>query len=144
MATAFNPDGVWAPFGPFSQMAIAGEGQVIHLKGQVSLDRDGAIVRPGDMREQIRQVLKNIEALLASVNGRIGDIVSLTQYTTDIAAFMDAGDVRKSYFRAPYPVTTTIGVAALYHPDLVVEITAVAEIPTSRFKRPDGAAPMHG
>jgi hypothetical protein len=29
-----------------------------------------------------------------------------------------------------------IEVAALYHPELVVEITAVAEIPRDRFKQP--------
>jgi len=34
----------------------------------------------------------------------------------------------------PYPVTTTVQVVWLYHPDLLVGITALAEIPLSRFK----------
>jgi 2-iminobutanoate/2-iminopropanoate deaminase len=33
-------------------------------------------------------------------------------------------------------VTTTVQVAALYRPELVVEITAIAEIPRDRFRRP--------
>jgi enamine deaminase RidA (YjgF/YER057c/UK114 family) len=46
------------------------------------------------------------------------------------------GDVRREFFREPYPVTTTVQVAALYDPDLVIEITAIAEIPRERFHRP--------
>lgn len=50
-----------------------------------------------------------------------------------------AGDIRREFFSAPYPVTTTVQVAALYHADLMIEITAIAEIPQARFKRPAGA-----
>ncbi len=144
MAESFNPEGVWAPFGAFSQMVIGGAGQVVYLKGQVSLDRQGEIVGAGDMRVQVRQVLRNIETLLASVNGRMSDIVALIQFTTDITAFMKVSDIRQEYFRASFPVTTTIEVSSLYDPDLVVEITGVAEIPRDRFNRPIEASRMHG
>ena len=68
----------------------------------------------------------------------MGDIVSLTHYATDIEAFMEAGPVRQEFFAAPYPVTTTIEVSRLYHPDLMVEITAIAEVPRDRFRPPAG------
>lgn len=144
MAESFNPDEVWAPFGAFSQLVIGGEGRNVYLKGQVALDRAGEIVGPGDMRAQVRQVLDNISNLLSSVGGRMSDIVSLTQYTTNIAEFMNAGDIRKAYFAPPYPVTTTVQVARLYDESLLVEITAIAEIPISRFREPRGAKTMHG
>jgi 2-iminobutanoate/2-iminopropanoate deaminase len=38
---SFNPDTVWQPFGAFSMAVVQGAGKVIHLKGQVSLDREG-------------------------------------------------------------------------------------------------------
>lgn len=136
MAEFFNPPDIWQPFGPFSMAAVPGEGRIVHLKGQVSLDRAGKIVGPGDMRAQLVQVLENIRAVLASFGGEFADIVSLTQYTTDIGAFMAAGDLRRAVFKPPYPVTTTVEVAALYDPTLVVEIAVVAEIPKARFKRP--------
>lgn len=136
MAEFFNPPDIWQPFGPFSMAAVPGEGRIVHLKGQVSLDRAGKIVGPGDMRAQLVQVLENIRAVLASFGGEFADIVSLTQYTTDIGAFMAAGDLRSAVFKPPYPVTTTVEVAALYDPTLVVEIAVVAEIPKARFKRP--------
>jgi enamine deaminase RidA (YjgF/YER057c/UK114 family) len=112
------------------------EGQIVHLKGQVSLDREGQVVGAQDMRAQVRKVLENIRDVLASLGGRMGDIVSLVHYSTDIGQFMAAGDNRKEFFAAPFPVTTTVEVARLYHRDLMIEITAVAEIPRERFRRP--------
>ena len=144
MAEAHNPGDVWQPFGAFSMAVLQGEGQVVHLKGQVALDAAGALVGAGDMRAQVRQVLANIQSVLAGLGGRMSDIVSLTHYTTDIAAFMQSGDIRQDFFSAPYPVTTTVEVAALYDPALMIEITATAEIPRDRFQRPVGAEGMHG
>ncbi|SME97775.1 Enamine deaminase RidA, house cleaning of reactive enamine intermediates, YjgF/YER057c/UK114 family [Tistlia consotensis] len=144
MAESYDPPEVWAPFGAFSMAVLQGEGQVVHLKGQVALDRAGAVVGEGDMQAQVRQVLENVQTVLASLGGRLSDVVSLVHYTTDIEAFMTSGAVRKAFFAPPYPVTTTIEVARLYRPELLVEITAVAEIPRDRFRRPPEARPMHG
>ena len=135
MADAINPPDLWQPFGPFSQVAIQGDGRIVHLKGQVALDRAGNIVGAGDMRAQLRQVLENIRIALASVGGEMGDILSMTNYVTEMDAFMAAGDIRRETFTAPFPVTTTVEVARLYDRALLVEISAIAEIPLSRFKR---------
>jgi enamine deaminase RidA (YjgF/YER057c/UK114 family) len=113
MIDSFNPPDVWSPFGAFSMGVVQGDGQVVYLKGQVALDRDGNVVGRGDMPAQVRQVLENIRAVLAHVGGAMGDIVSLTQYVTDIEAFMAAGAVRQEFFAAPFPVTTTVEVSRL-------------------------------
>ena len=136
MVDAVNSVGVWSPFGAFSMAAIQGAGQIVHLKGQISLDRNGQIVGAKDMRAQVRKVIENIRDVLASMGGRMSDVTSLVHYATDIVQFMEAGDIRKEYFAAPYPVTTTVEISRLYHPDLMIEITAVAEIPHERFRRP--------
>ncbi|MEM7058922.1 MAG: RidA family protein [Pseudomonadota bacterium] len=144
MAKSFNPDAVWAPFGAFSQTVVAGSGRTVYLKGQVALDPDGNIIGEHDMQAQVRQVLENIQTILRTMNGRMGDILSLTQFTTDIQAFMRSGEVRMAYFAEPFPITTTIEVTALYDPRLMIEITAIAEIPVYRFQEPDGALDLHG
>lgn len=136
MAKSYNPPAVWKPFGAFSMVKIHEGGQLLHLKGQVSLDREGRVFGRGDMRLQLRKTLENIKAVLASLGGEMSDIVSLTQYATDIELFLAAGDVRGEFFAEPYPVTTTVQVVRLYHPDLLIEITTVAEIPRSRFMDP--------
>jgi 2-iminobutanoate/2-iminopropanoate deaminase len=136
MATSFNPPEIWQPFGAFSMVKIQGTGQIVHLKGQVSLDREGQIVGKNDMPVQVRKTLENIQAVLASVGGTMADVISLTQYTTDIEQLMAAGEIRKRFFAEPFPVTTTVQVVRLYHPDLLIEITATAEIPHDRFRLP--------
>jgi 2-iminobutanoate/2-iminopropanoate deaminase len=138
VAGSYNPPTVWKPFGPFSMLKIHGEGQLVQLKGQVSLDRDGQILGKGDMRIQVRQTLENIKAVLATIGGEMSDIVSLTQYATDIEQFMASGDIRNEFFSEPYPVTTTVQIVRLYHPDLQIEITVTAEIPRHRFNVPAG------
>ena len=136
MVVAFNPPDLWQPFGPFSQIAVQGDGRIVHLKGQVALDRDGRMVGAGDMRAQLQQVLENIRIALASVGGEIGDILSLTNYVTDMDAFLAAGDIRRAFFALPYPVTTTVEVSRLYDRALLVEVSVIAEIPAVRFRRP--------
>src|SRR5215471_3856997 len=136
MAQPFDVPGLWQPFGAFSLGVVAGAGQTIYLKGQIALDPAGEVVAPGDMRAQTEQTLENIRAVLAHVGGVMGDIVSLTHYVTDIQQFMATGDIRRRFFAPPYPVTTTVQVAALYRPEIVVEITAIAEIPRVLFRAP--------
>lgn len=115
---------------------IQGDGQVVHLKGQVALDQQGNIVGPRDIRAQVRKSLENIRDVLASMGGQMSDVLSLVHYATDIERFMETGDIRKQFFGPPYPVTTTVQVGRLYHPDLLIEITAIAEIPREQFHRP--------
>jgi enamine deaminase RidA (YjgF/YER057c/UK114 family) len=67
----------------------------------------------------------------------MGDVLSLVHYATDIERFMAPGDIRRAFFAAPCPVTTTVQVARLYRPDLLIEVAA-AEIPRGRFHRPPG------
>jgi enamine deaminase RidA (YjgF/YER057c/UK114 family) len=136
MVDAVNPPDVWAPFGAFSLAAIQGDGQIVHLKGQVALDEDGCVVAPGDMAGQVSKTLENIASVLSSMGGALEDVLSLVHYTTDIDRFLAAGDVRKAFFSPPYPATTTVQVSRLYRPELLIEIAAIAEIPRDRFRRP--------
>jgi len=136
MASHFDPPNIWQPFGAFSMGVVQGPGRIVHLKGQVALDAGGRIIGKGDMRAQVRQTLENIGSVLASVGGELRDVIALTHFATDIDAFMATGDIRKKFFTPPYPVTTTVQVARLYDPDLLIEITAIAEVPGERFRPP--------
>ncbi len=143
MAKSFDPPSVWSPFGAFSQSVISGGGQTVYLKGQMALGSDGQVVGDGDMGIQVQQVLQNISDILATMGGQMSDIVSLQQFTTDIQAFMQCGDVRTRFFAVPFPVTTTLEVSSLYDPRLLVEITGIAEIPKDRFVLPNAAQEKH-
>ena len=133
---SFDPDSVWKPFGTFSQAVVQGTGKIVHLKGQVSLDKEGVIVGERDIDAQVGKALENIKTILSEFGGRMGDIYSLTHHVTNIEEFMKTGHVRTQYFKSPYPVTTTVEVTRLYHPGLLVEITSSAEIPLERYLEP--------
>jgi 2-iminobutanoate/2-iminopropanoate deaminase len=133
---SFDPDSVWKPFGAFSQAVVQGTGKIVHLKGQVSLDKKGRIVGERDIDAQVEKALENIKAILSEFGGRMEDVYSLTHHVTNIEEFMKTGHIRARYFKPPYPVTTTVEVTRLYHPDLLVEITGSAEIPLERYVEP--------
>ncbi len=135
---SFNPLNVWKPFGAFSMAVAQGSGQVLHLKGQVSLNIDGEVIGENDIEIQVETTLKNIQTVLGNFGGRMEDIYSLTHHVTDIEAFMATGHIRNQFFAEPFPITTTVEVSRLYHPALMVEITASAEIPRDRFSEPPG------
>ena len=116
--------------------AVQGEGRIVHLKGQVSLDETGSVVGAGSMLAQVERTLENIQLVLGNFGGRMSDVYSLTNHVTNIDAFMKSGDVREKYFHPPFPVTTTVEVSRLHHSDLMVEITASAEISVERFRTP--------
>ena len=133
---SFDPDSVWKPFGAFSQAVVQGTGKIVHLKGQVSLNKEGEIVGVRDIDAQVEKALENIKTILSEFGGRMDDIYSLTHHVTNIEEFMKTGPIRARHFKPPYPVTTTVEVTRLYHPDLLVEITGSAEIPLERYVEP--------
>jgi len=136
MADAFNPPGVVAPFGIFSNAAWQPAGRVLHVAGQVAWDEDGRIVGPGDIAAQTRQVLTNIRKILASVGGEMGDVVAVNVFVTEMSGLKQIHEVRAEFFERPYPASTLVQVAALVEPELLIEINAVAAIPEARVKAP--------
>ena len=100
--------------------------RMIFISGQLARDEDGHIIGPGDMRAQLDQVGKNLVAALAAVGAGLDDLVKTTTYVTDMAAFFEAIDVRHIYLGSTLPTSTTVAVAALAHPDAMIEIDAIA------------------
>lgn len=104
--------------------------RMLFCAGQVSVDDSGNLLHAGDMAKQINQVFDNLETVLQQAGVQLSNIVRLTYYTTDVAAFteevqvlidrLEKGDCK--------PATTLLGVASLFHPDCVVEIEATAVV----------------
>jgi enamine deaminase RidA (YjgF/YER057c/UK114 family) len=72
--------------------------------------------------------LDNLETVLKQVGLTLANVVRLNYYTTDIAAFLNAAPAYGPRLAAAgcKPSSTLPGVAALFHPDLMVEIEATA------------------
>lgn len=107
---------------------VSGAQRVLYCAGQVSVDGEGNPVHPGDMRAQIEQAMDNLNTVLSSADFRMSDVVRLNFYTTDVDRIMEAWPVIQSRLAQAKcrQASTLLGVARLYHPDILVEIEATA------------------
>jgi 2-aminomuconate deaminase len=88
---------------------------------------DGQVVL--DIAVQTREVLANIADILASVGAGLSDLVQVTSYLTSMADFDAYNAVYAEHFDETGPTRTTVAVAELPHPHLLIEIQAVAVLP---------------
>jgi enamine deaminase RidA (YjgF/YER057c/UK114 family) len=109
----------------YSHVVVVEAKKTIFVSGQLARDPRGEVVGKGDMRAQIRQTGENIKAALAAAGATLADVVKTNTYVTDIEEFFKHTDVRMEYFGA-LPTSTTVEVRRLAHPDLMVEIEAIA------------------
>ncbi len=113
--------------------AVAAEGRVIAIAGQVALDEAGQPVGVGDPEAQIRQVFANLGRVLAEADATFADVIKLTYYLTDVSVLPVLRAVRDEHIdTARPPASTAVGVSALFRPELTVEIEAWAMLPPDR------------
>ncbi len=100
--------------------------RMIFCAGQISVDKNGKLLYPGDMKKQINQIFDNLEIILEQSDFKLSDVVRFTYYTTDVAAFTDSAHVVADRYKKGgcKPATSLIGITALARPDCVVEIEA--------------------
>jgi 2-iminobutanoate/2-iminopropanoate deaminase len=110
----------------YSHVVVASGQKLIFISGQLARDKSGAIVGPRDMRTQIGQVGENLRAGLEAAGATLVDLVKTTTFVTDIDEFFRHVDIRHNYLGAGLPASTTVEVRRLSHPDLMVEIEAIA------------------
>jgi enamine deaminase RidA (YjgF/YER057c/UK114 family) len=131
--TLINPDGL--PKVDFHrQVALATGSKLVFMAGQVAWDADGALVGEGDLAAQVEQCFLNIGAAVAEAGGSFDNVAKLTTYivgwTVDKMPMLQEGRARAFAKLGVGSLApgTLIGVAALYSPDLLVEIEAIAVI----------------
>lgn len=88
---------------------------------------DGILVH--DIRAQTRAVVENIADLLASAGATLSDLVQVTCYLVSMDDFPGYNEVYGEFFDHTGPTRTTVAVHQLPHPDLLIEIQAVAVLP---------------
>lgn len=127
-----NPDGL--PRNPaFSNVAVvSGTVRTIYVGGQDAVDAEGNIVGIGDIAAQTEQVLRNLRTALAAANAGPEHVVKWNVLIVDGQDFA-AGYVafQRVWGDQPNPpVITAAVVKGLAHPDFLVEMDAIAVVPT--------------
>ena len=95
--------------GPFSA-GVKANG-FLFLSGLVGVDQSGKLADDFDL--EVRQIFKNIDAVLSEQELTFDDIVSVTIYLRDMQNFKRLNDIYKTYFNGYYPTRTCIAVLEL-------------------------------
>lgn len=122
-----QPDTVWDTLPrSFAQVVVVPAAQrLVFVSGQTAFDRDGNVVGAGDIAEQTRVTLDNLKLCLEAAGATLEDVAMIRVFLTDIRHMPAMQEVRARYFPNP-PASTGLQVSALAHPDLLIEIDAIA------------------
>ena len=106
-------------------------GKIVWLRGQCpqNLD-DGVNIDSNDPVEQTHKVMKNIAQLINESGGEIKHLVKLVVYITDIKNREAVYKTIGQYTKGVYPVSTGLVVNSLARPEWLVEVDAIAVIPS--------------
>ena len=123
------PAGLSKPTGHWTTVTTAQPGKLVFISGLTAKNERGEIVGVGDVRAQSRQVCENLVAAMRAAGGTLGDIMRVDVYIRDMAGFKDIHDIRREFFGPNPPASTMVAVAAFTHPDMLIEINAIAVLP---------------
>jgi enamine deaminase RidA (YjgF/YER057c/UK114 family) len=127
-ANFLNPQALHPPSG-YSHVVEVTAGRPVYIAGQVALDRSGAVVGPGDLAAQAQQVFDNLGAALQAVGAGFDQLVKLSLYLVDLTQLPVVRQVRDQYVNPDQPpASTAVEVRRLVHPELLLEVEAVAVI----------------
>ena len=132
MATVehLNPPGLFKLDG-FSQIVVANGGRTAYIAGQGPFDEAMNLIGRGDLHAQTVQAFRNLRTALAALGAGPDRVVSSTMYLVGLVVTRTAEFIRAmnvSLDGQPFPpnASSLIGVARLGHPEMLVEISAIA------------------
>ena len=114
--------------------AVVATGRLAFVAGQVALDSEGRLVGAGDLAAQTAQALRNLETVLGELGAAWSDVARMNWYLVDVTQIQTIRDVLEEFLRPALgersnPASTLIQAAALFRPDVLVEVDAVVALP---------------
>ncbi len=100
-----------AAIGPYSQAIKVGN--LLFCSGQIALDPASGQLVDGGFEAEVHRAIQNLKAVVEEAGASLSRCAKLTLFLTDLAEFPRANEIMKSYFDAPYPARSTVGVASL-------------------------------
>ena len=127
------PEGHWDWTTPLPYKHGNRFGEVIHLGGQVALDKHANVLHPDDMVQQTKIALNNIQTILADLGAAMDDIVKVTTFykgSASAEALHENLHIRSKAFNTPGPATSGIPMPYLVYEAMVIEIEVIAVVAT--------------
>ncbi len=117
-------------------------GDFIYISGTSSRRKDnthiGAVQDENgnwqlDIRAQTKAVIENIEGYLKSINADLSHVIDMTSFLVDMKDFKGYNEVYGTFFNHETgPTRTTVAVHQLPHPNLLIEMKAIAYLPLKK------------
>ncbi|MBO4907459.1 MAG: RidA family protein [Bacteroidaceae bacterium] len=124
MKKAISTQAAPAAIGPYSQAIQVGN--LIFTSGQIPIDPATSVFIEGGIKEQTRQCLTNLSAILKEAGQTLDSVVKTTVYLSDMQDFSEMNSVYAEFFSEPYPARSAVAVKTLPK-GAMVEIEAVAK-----------------
>jgi enamine deaminase RidA (YjgF/YER057c/UK114 family) len=118
--------GAWEPAVGYCRVIRAGD--LVVVAGSTATTADGAIAGVGDTYAQTRQTIENVESALARVGATLADVIRTRIYLTPEASFDGFARAHVEAFGEIRPVNTTVVVAALADPRMLLEVEVGAYV----------------
>ena len=117
------------PYAPYLLSQAIQVGQLVFVSGQAGVADDGRIADGFDA--QAEQAFRNLERALKAAGSSLRQVAKVTIFLTSMEHFPKIVELRRKWFSAPYPADTIVEVSALYSPEAMIEIEAIAVAPGS-------------
>ena len=114
-----------AAIGPYNQAIQVGN--LVYTSGQIPIDPATGNFVEGGIKEQTRQSLLNVKAILEEAGLTMSDVIKTTVFMADMNDFSDMNAVYSEFFPEPYPARSAVAVKTLPKGALV-EIEVVAGV----------------
>lgn len=111
--------------GPYSQAIQVGN--LVYTSGQIPIDPSTGSFVEGGIKEQTRQSLSNVQAILKEAGLTMNDVIKTTVFLADMNDFAEMNSVYAEFFSNPYPARSAVAVKTLPKGALV-EIEVIAGI----------------
>jgi len=103
-------------------------GQLVFVAGQTGRNpKTGEVGK--DVREQTRNILERIKVILEAAGTSLDSVLTATTYLTRVQDLAAYNEEYGKFFPTNKPARTTVTVASLNNPELLIEITVTACIP---------------
>jgi 2-iminobutanoate/2-iminopropanoate deaminase len=119
-----NTPKAYMAFGPFSQ-AIKTD-TLVFVSGQLPIHPSTGKIVAGGIKEETRQVLRNLREILKAAGSSLNDIVKATVYITDMNYFSKMNEVYEKFFSNQVPPARSCVEVARLAKGAKVEIEAIA------------------
>jgi enamine deaminase RidA (YjgF/YER057c/UK114 family) len=119
-----NPASMWPPMGYSTALKV---GNAIYISGLVPVDKSGATLAGGDIKEQSLICFRQIELCTKEAGGTRDNIVKIVAYLRNMADYPGYKEAREEFFaNLVPPASVAVEINELYKRDWLVEIEATA------------------